>query len=101
MSDFERLIELVEALSAKIDIIERRVLPARETYTLVELAELPEAPSLKTLRNNPARQPNHGKEDGYRGGRKAWHRETVEKWRRQLSKYPEPRGKPGDVGDAA
>ncbi len=101
MSELEQLTALVEAISVKIDAIERRVLPVRETYTLEELAELPEAPSLKTLRNNPARQPNRGKEDGFRGGRKAWHRETVERWRQQLSKYPEPRGKPAAIGGAA
>lgn len=87
----EALTAVVEALTEKVEALERLVLPIRESYTLAELAELPEAPSLKTLQNNPARQPNCGKPDGLRGGKKAWRRETVEKWRRQLDKYSEPR----------
>jgi len=88
----ERLTAAVEALVTKVEAIERRVLLFRETFTLEELTELPEAPSLATLRNNPDRQPNRGVPDGFRGKKKAWRRETVEAWRRNLDSTPSPRG---------
>jgi len=72
---------VVAALSEKVE-------PTRQIYSLADLAALPESPSLKTLRNNQARQPNGGKPDGYRGREKCWHRETVEAWRRELSAAP-------------
>jgi hypothetical protein len=79
----------IEALSAQIAELRAKVAPQREIYTLSDLAELPESPSLKTLRNNPDRQPNAGQPDGYRGAAKAWRRETVEAWRRQLAPRPD------------
>lgn len=91
----EQLTALVEAQTATLaglaDLVRGlsdRINPTRETYTLADLAVLPESPSLKTLRNNPDRQPNGGVPDGYAGSKKAWRRETVEAWRRQLSKSP-------------
>ena len=84
----ERLAEL----SVVVLALSEKVSPHRETYTLADVAELPEAPSLKTLRNNQARQPRGGVPDGYIGSKKAWHRETVEAWRRELSHEPQPRG---------
>ena len=72
---------IVAALSEKIE-------PVRQVYSLADLAALPESPTLNTLRKNQARQPNHGKPDGYRGREKCWHRETVSAWRRELSAAP-------------
>lgn len=72
---------VVAALAEKIE-------PTRQVYTLTDIAALPESPSLKTLRNNQARQPNGGKPDGYRGREKCWHRETIDAWRRELSAAP-------------
>lgn len=75
----------IDALAAEVAALREKVAPTREIYALHDLAELPESPSLKTLRNNPARQPNGGQPDGYRAGQRCWYRETVETWRRQLS----------------
>jgi hypothetical protein len=78
---------VVAALSEKVE-------PVRQVYSLADLAALPESPSLKTLRNNQARQPKGGKDrkagepDGYRGREKCWYRETVEAWRRELASAP-------------
>ncbi len=88
----EDLAAALADLRAELAALRENRLPTREVYTLADLAELPEAPCIKTLRNNPGRQPNYGKPDGYVGTRKAWHRETVEAWRRQLSPAPEGRG---------
>lgn len=95
MGVLEDLTAAVEAQSAKIDALaaevtelRQKVAPSREIYTLADLAELPESPSLKTLRNCPDRQPNAGRPDGYHGAAKAWYRETVDLWRRLLSPDP-------------
>ena len=82
----------LEALAAEIAELRAKVAPTREIYTLRDLVELPESPSLKTLRNHPERQPNGGIADGYRGGQKAWTASTILGWRRQLS--PRPEGEP-------
>lgn len=96
MPILEDLLLAVETQSAKIDLLreevrelQQKVAPSREIFTLRDLAELPEAPSLKTMRNRPELQPNRGQADGYRGAQKAWRAETVEAWRRQLSPLPE------------
>ena len=95
MGVLESIAEKQDALAAAIAelggvvaALSEKITPTREVYTLRDLAELPESPSLKTLRNNQARQPNHGKPDGYRGREKCWTRETVEAWRRELSAAP-------------
>jgi hypothetical protein len=78
----------LEALTAAVSQLREKVQPTREIYTLRDLAERPEAPGLKTLRNCPDRQPNAGQPDGYRGAQKCWYAETVLAWRRQLSPRP-------------
>ncbi len=78
----------IEQLTAAVAELREKVLPQREVYTLRDLAELPEAPALHTLRNSPARQPNRGQADGYKGAQKAWRRATVEAWRRELTPGP-------------
>lgn len=96
MGILEDLLAAIEALSKKIDALtsevaqlRQKVAPQREIYTLRDLAELPESPRLKTLRNNPARQPNGGQPDGYKGAAKCWYAETVLTWRRKLSPGPD------------
>jgi hypothetical protein len=79
----------IDALAAEIAELRAKVAPSREIWTLADLAELPESPSLKTLRNCTARQPNGGVPDGFRGAQKAWYAETVLAWRRQLSPRPD------------
>ena len=78
----------IEQLTVEISQLRQKVAPSREVYTLADLAELPEAPSLKTLRNNPSRQPNAGQPDGYRGAQKAWLAASVTAWRRELAPAP-------------
>ena len=95
MGCLEDLTAAVEAQTAKIDALaaevaelRQKVAPSREIYRLRDLAELPESPSLKVLRNHPERQPAGGVPDGYRGGAKAWYAATVAEWRRQLAPGP-------------
>jgi hypothetical protein len=78
----------IAELGGVVAALSEKITPSREIYTLHDLATLPESPSLKTLRNNQARQPNGGKPDGYRGREKCWLRETVEAWRRELASTP-------------
>lgn len=94
---------VIASLTTEVMQLREKIEPTRETYTLADVAALPESPSLKTLRNYPARQPNYGKPDGYVGSRKAWYRETVEAWRRQLSPAPGGRGfaRTKELGGAA
>jgi hypothetical protein len=83
----------IEEHSAEIRALRDKVLTSREVWTIADIArEIPEAPCLKTLRNNLHRQPNHGIPDGYIGSQKAWYRETVLAWRRELRPSPKPRG---------
>jgi hypothetical protein len=91
----ESLAEKVEAQAAAIAelggivaALAEKIVPTREIFSLRDVAELPESPPLATLRSHPARQPNHGKPDGYRGREKCWRRETVSAWRRELSAAP-------------
>jgi hypothetical protein len=79
----------IEMLRIEIAELREKVAPQRQVFTLHDLVELPESPSLKTLRNHPERQPNAGQPDGYRGTAKAWYRSSVETWRRQLSPAPD------------
>lgn len=79
----------LEALTAEVSQLREKVQPTRTVYMLRDLVELPEAPSLKTLRNCPERQPNGGQPDGFKGTQKAWYRETVEAWRRNLAPRPD------------
>ena len=80
--------EKIDALAGEVRQLRAKIEPAREVYTLADLAELPESPSLKSLRNHPERQPNGGVADGYRGQAKCWLRPTVEAWRRELQPAP-------------
>ena len=95
MGILETIAEKVDAqataileLGGMVAALSEKVSPTREVYSLADLAALPEAPSLKTLRKNQARQPNGGKPDGYRGREKCWYRETVAAWRRELASEP-------------
>ena len=78
----------IAELGGVVAALSEKITPTREIYTLIDLTTLPESPTLNTLRKNQARQPNHGKPDGYRGREKCWTRETVEAWRRELSAAP-------------
>jgi len=87
------LAEKIDAQNAAIAELLEKVHPTRETYTLKQLAELPESPALKTLRSwrysSPHKLPGGGKPDGFtHDGLQAWRRETVEEWRRALLKHP-------------
>lgn len=91
----EAIAEKLEAQAAAITelggvvaALTEKIAPARESYSLRDLAELPDSPPLATLRSHPERQPNGGEPDGYRGREKRWRRSTVEKWRRELSAAP-------------
>lgn len=75
-----------EQLRQEVALLREKVAPAMEVYTLRDLAALPGSPSVKTLRNNPDRQPRHGEPDGFKGREKAWKRETVEEWRCKLTR---------------
>jgi FtsZ-binding cell division protein ZapB len=103
----------IAELALAVEGLKEKIAPTREVFTLREIAELPEAPSLKSLQNwrstAPWKLPGHGRPDGYsRNGLAAWRRETVEAWRRELAPSPfgRPRGRaaqkenPGG-GDAA
>jgi hypothetical protein len=82
----DTLISSSAQLRAEVELLREKVAPALEVYTLRDLAALPGSPSVKTLRNNPHRQPRHGEPDGFKGREKAWKRETVEEWRRKLTR---------------
>lgn len=86
--------ESIGKQAAEIAALREKIQPGREVYRLKDLVELPEAPALKTLRNNPARQPRGGVPDGYAGREKAWRRDTVLEWRRQLAENPYEDRKP-------
>jgi hypothetical protein len=91
----DTLISSNTQLRAEVELLREKVSPALEVYTLRDLAALPGSPSIKTLRNNPARQPRHGEPDGFKGREKAWKRETVEEWRGKLTrKTPVGKGRP-------
>ena len=79
----------VGELAAEVSELRAKVAPAREIYTLHDLAELPESPSLKSLRNRPELQPNGGIPDGYKGSSKAWLAATVLAWRHELAPRPD------------
>ncbi|MGD0728182.1 MAG: hypothetical protein ABSB63_21870 [Spirochaetia bacterium] len=79
----------VGELAAEVAELRAKVAPSREVYTLHDLAELPESPSLKSLQNRRELQPNGGQADGFRGSQKAWYRATVEAWRRELAPRPD------------
>ena len=83
---------MIDALTREVAALREKIQPQREVFGLRDLAELPESPSLKVLRNHPERQPNHGLADGYRGASKCWRAETVLAWRREL--MPGPSGAP-------
>ena len=78
----------IAELGGVVAALSEKITPTREIYTLIDLTTLPESPTLNTLRKNQARQPNHGKPDGYRGREKCWYRETVQAWRRELASAP-------------
>jgi hypothetical protein len=95
--------EQIAALTAQLDELAKKIQPRRAVWTLKDLAELPESPSIKTLYNwrskSPEKLPGHGKPDGFtRDSLAGWLDETVQAWRRQLMPMPFAiRGNP-DIG---